>query len=109
MTDIEAKELRATGAQIRRIRQIRHMTQEELALKAGHDLTADDIDSLEKGENNMLMVPFFEVCLALGVTLNDLTVEYYADQMMPEEFSRWDEKEREAALMTAAFYAVRRK
>ena len=56
MTSIEAKVLRTMGAQIWRIRQIRHITQEELTLKAGYDLTADDIDSLEKGENNMLIV-----------------------------------------------------
>ena len=57
---------------------------------------------------NMLMVPFFEVCVALGVSLNDLAVERYAEKMMPEQFSQWDEKEREAALMVAAFHSVHR-
>ena len=84
------------------------MTQEELALKAGNDLTAEDIDALEKGQNDMLMVPFFDVCVALGVSLNDLAVEQYAEKTMPEEFAHWDEKEREAALLVAAFHTVHR-
>lgn len=108
MNEYEAMMLRTTGAQIRRIRKVLHMTQEELALKAGHDITASDIDSLENGQNDMFMVPFFDVCVALGVSPNDLAVERYAEKMMPEEFARWDEKEREAALTVAAFHSVHR-
>ena len=108
MNEYEAMMLRTTGAQIRRIRTVLHMTQEELALKAGNDITASDIDSLENGQNDMLMVPFFDVCVALGVSLNDLAVERYAEKMMPEQFAQWDDKEREAALMVAAFHSVHR-
>ena len=106
--DFEARMLRATGAQIRRIRNVLHMTQEELALKAGHDLTADDIDTLENGQNDMFMVPFFHVCEALGITPNDVAVEQYAETTMPEGFANWDEKEREAALQVTAFHSVHR-
>lgn len=106
--DFEARMLRATGAQIRRIRNVLHMTQEELALKAGHGLTAEDIDTLENGQNDMFMVPFFHVCEALGISPNDVAVEQYAEKMMPEEFAQWDEKEREAALTVAAFHSVHR-
>ena len=108
MSENAAMMLRISGAQIRRIRQVLHMTQEELALKAGHDLTAQDIDSLENGQSDIFMVPFFNVCVALGVTPNDLTVERYAEKTMPEQFAQWDEKEREAALMVAAFHSVHR-
>ena len=108
MNEYEAMMLRTTGAQVRRIRTVLHMTKEELALKAGHDMTAADIESLENGQNDMLMVPFFDVCVALGVTPNDLTVERYADKTMPEQFAQWDEREREAALMVAAFHSVHR-
>ena len=108
LTEYEAVILQTMGAQIRRIRRVLHMTREELALKAGNGVTAEDIDSLENGRNNMFMVPFFHICAALGVSPNDLTVERYADKTMPEEFSQWDEKEREAALMVAAFHSVHR-
>ena len=54
----------------------------------------------------MFMVPFFDMCVFLGVSPNDLAVERYAEKLMPEQFSQWDEKEREAALMVAALHSV---
>ena len=106
--EFEADLLHSIGTQTKRIRMILHMTQVELAEKAGHDLTAADIDRFERGEDDMFVIPFFHICAAMDVTPGDLAVEHYAETSMPEGFAKWNDKEREAALQVAAFHSVHR-
>ena len=80
MFETKKLDCKALGLQVRRYREIRHLTQMQLAERA--DLTATYIGYVERGEKNMSMESFVRIANALDVSANALLSDSlnHADQ-----------------------------
>ncbi|QYM78960.1 helix-turn-helix transcriptional regulator [Horticoccus luteus] len=70
MAKTKARELERFGSNVRKLREAKEWTQEELAEKAGLDQTY--ISGIERGERNLTILSIAKLARALAVAASEL-------------------------------------
>ena len=73
MSEQERQDLTQVGRKIRRIRNARNLTQDELSKEADVQLSGKAVSRFERGDRNMKLTTFFAFASALQVTPNDIS------------------------------------
>jgi transcriptional regulator with XRE-family HTH domain len=69
-SSLENKRLKEVGANIRRVRTAKGITQEHLAESV--ELATRNLQKIEAGETNLLLTTFLRICLALECSGDEL-------------------------------------
>ena len=75
--------MKAFGAQVRRLREARGLSQEELAESAGAH--RNYVGGVERGEYNLSLISMAKIANGLGVRVVDLVVELPAYEPSPDD------------------------